>query len=217
MFKKFSGGGSQSWPLSKIVGALGTKYDEAAEVGEDGALKVFRVEDNGVNFVVAVMQTEPDSGKVVELMFFARFVDFPVDARMVESINRNLHMSVASLEGPDLFLVAPVQVNGAFNQREFLSFLESWRRDLMVTLHGISGEGQSFANTISSAKMDAVREFAANTAPKAESGMPIDVLSQFLGDKDAMKRFCDSCGGRGKRGLIARSCPECDGSGFTGR
>ena len=216
MFKKFSGGGSQSWPLSKIVTALEAKYDKAAEVGEDGPLKVFRVEDNGVIFVVAMMQTGPDSGKVVELGFFARFVDFPVDARMVEGINRNLHMSVASMEGPDLFLMAPMQVNGSFDQREFQSFLDSWRRDLMVTLHGLSGEGQSFANSFPAAKMEAVREFAANKAPEAGSASPIDVLSQFLGDKDAMKRFCDSCDGRGKRGLFARSCSDCDGSGFTG-
>ncbi len=217
MFKKFSGGGSQSWPLSKIVKALEAKYEEAAELGEDGALKVFGVEDNGVNFVVAVMQTGPDSGKVVEIGFLARFIGFPVDAPRVESLNRNLHVSVASMEGADLFLMAGVQISGSFDQREFHMILDGWRRDLMVTLHGISGEEQSFASAFPAAKMEAVREFASNTAPEAGSAAPIDVLSQFLGDKDAMKRFCDSCGGRGKRGLIARSCPECDGSGFTGR
>ena len=217
MFKKFSGGGNQSWPLPKILSALKGKYGEADELGEDGPLKVFGVQDNGVNFVVAVMQTGPDSGHVVELGFLARFIGFPVDAPRVESLNRHLHISVASMEGADLFLMAGVQVSGAYNQAHFLTILDGWRRDLMVTLHGISGDGQSFAEAFPAAKMEAARQFASNTAPEAGRASPIEVLSRFLGDKDASKQFCDSCGGRGKRGLIARTCADCDGSGFVGR
>lgn len=215
MFKKFSGGGDQSWPLAKIVAALKAKYGEADELGEDGPLKVFGVQDNGVNFVVAVMQSAPESGNVVELGFLARFIGFPVDAPRVESLNRNLHISVASMEGADLFLMAGVQVTGAFDQGQFTLFLEAWRRDLMVTLHGISGDEQSFAEAFPAAKMAAARRFATNKAPESEGVAPIEILSRFLGGEDASKQFCDSCGGRGKRGLIARTCQDCDGSGFV--
>ncbi|MEO1241974.1 MAG: hypothetical protein AAFX54_08705 [Pseudomonadota bacterium] len=213
MFKKFSGGGDQSWPLAKILAALKGKYGEADELGEDGPLKVFGVQDNGVNFVVAVMQTAPESGSVVELGFLARFIGFPVDAPQVENLNRNLHISVASMEGADLFLMAGVQVSGAYDQGQFTLILEAWRRDLMVTLQGISGDGQSLAEAFPAARMAAARRFAANKAPDADA--PIDVLSRFLGGDDASKQFCDSCGGRGKRGLIARTCSDCGGEGFV--
>ena len=117
MFKKFSGGCDGSWPLSKIVAALKSQYGSADVLGEDGPLKVYGVEDNGVSFVVALMQSAPKSGKVIELGFLARFVGFPVDARLIEGLNRSLHISVASLEGADIFLMAGMQVTG---EREVL-------------------------------------------------------------------------------------------------
>lgn len=214
MFKRFSGG-EQSWPLSKVVSALEATYDAADEIGEDGPLRVFGVQDHGVNFVVAMMQTGPGSGKVTELGFLARFIGFPVDAARVEGLNRNLHISVASMEGADLFLMAGVQVTGAYDQGQFSLILEAWRRDLMVTLHGISGDGASFGDLFPAAKMEAARRFATNMAPEANGAAPVDMLKRFLGAEDASKQFCDVCGGRGKRGLIARSCNDCGGSGFA--
>jgi hypothetical protein len=220
MFKMFSGGEKDNegaWPLSKIFGDLKRKYGTAKELAEDGPIKVYGVEDNGVNFVVAVMQTAPGSGNVVELGFFARFIDYPVDARQVEGINRNLHISVASMEGADLFLMAGLQVTGVYDQNQFFMILEAWRRDLMVTLHSISGDQASMADAFPAAKLEAARSFAANIAPDANASgaAPIDMLSRFLGAKDAAKTFCGSCNGRGKRGFIARTCADCDGSGFV--
>ncbi len=217
MFKKFSGGGSDgSWPLSKIVAALKNQYGAADVLGEDGPLKVYGIQDNGINFVVALMQSAPGSGKVVELGFLARFVGFPVDARMIEGLNRNLHISVAVLEGPDLFLMAGLQVTGAFDQGQFALILEAWRRDLMVIMHGISGQQSSMAAAFPVAKIAAARDFATNAAPKTAGGEPIDILSSFLGG-NVSKVICDNCGGRGKRGFIARVCDECEGTGFAER
>ncbi len=214
MFKMFSGGADEgSWPLSKITAALKAKYGAVDTLGEDGPLKVYGVQDNGVNFVVALMQSAAGSGKVVELGFLARFVGFPVTVQTIEGLNRNLHISVAALEGADLFLMAGLQVTGNYDDGQFALVLEAWRRDLMVTLHGLSGDQASMAEAFPAAKMAAARNFATNKAPNAETGEAFDMLSGFLG-ANSSKIVCEDCGGRGKRGFIARACVECDGTGF---
>ncbi len=215
MKKLFSGGGEAgSWPLPKIVGALKGKYGSVEPLGEEGPLRVFGVQDNGINFVVALMQSAPGSNKVVELGFLARFVGFPVSAHIIETINRNLHISVAALEGSELFLMAGMQVTGGYDEGQFTMVLEAWRRDLMVTLHGLDGDSASMSNAYPVAKMAEARAFAANHAPSSEN--PVDMLSSFLGAK-ASQEICEDCGGRGKRGFIARMCGACDGSGFVNR
>lgn len=216
MKKMFSGGAGRegAWPLSKIVSALKTQYGEIDALGEDGPLKVFGVQDNGVNFVVALMQTARDSGHVVELGFLARFVGFAVTAQTLEGLNRNLHVSVAAMEGADMFLMAGMQVTGRFDDGQFKLLLESWRRDLMVTLHRLGGEESSLADAFPAARMAAARNFAANAAPAEDKGLPFDLLSGFLGAKASLKH-CDECNGRGKRGLIARRCETCEGVGYV--
>lgn len=216
MFKKFKGGDDHgSWPAAKIVAALKSQYKGAELLGEDGPIKVYGVEDNGVNFVVALLHSAPDSGKVVELGFLARFVGFPVDVQIVETINRNLHVSVASLEGADLFLMAGVQVSGDYDQNQFMLLLEAWRRDLTMTLHGLSGSQSTMSAAFPAARLEAARKFATNTAPEPAGDETFDVLSSFLGAKAAAKTVCGECGGRGKRGLIARHCDDCEGTGFV--
>ncbi|NOX94320.1 MAG: hypothetical protein GXP04_04270 [Alphaproteobacteria bacterium] len=218
MLSMFSGGQKDEfWPLSKVVGDLKRKYGKADELGEDGPLKVYGVEDNGVNFVVAVMQTAPGSGKIIELGLLARFIGFPVDARMVGNINQKLTISVASMEGADLFLMAGLQVTGAYDQSQFYMILETWRRDLMVTIQGINGDSASMTHGLPIGKLEAAYSFATNIAvDKGEkSGPKIDMLSQFFGGEGASKEFCDLCHGRGKRGFLSRTCDDCDGSGFV--
>ncbi len=218
MLKMFSGGEKDVfWSLSKVVGDLKRKYGKADELGEDGPLKVYGVEDNGVNFVVAVMQTAPGSGKIIELGLMARFIGFPVDARMVESINRNLHIAVVSMEGADLFLMTGLQVTGAYDQRQFYMILDAWQRDLMMTIKGINGDGASMTHGLPLAKLEAAYSFASNVAPdQGDKGSArTDMLSQLLAGEGVSKAFCDLCHGRGKRGFISRSCDDCDGSGFV--
>ncbi len=217
MFQLFNGSArsdAAEWPLSKVTAALEAQFGVLDVLGEDGPLKVFGVQDHGVNFVVALMQTGPGSGKVAELGFLARFVGFTVDLRMIEAINRNLHISMASLEGADLFLMAGLEVAGAFDQGQFRLIMEEWRRDLMVTLHGISGDGASMAAAFPAARMEAARSFAMNVAPAPTDDRPVDMLASFLG-ANIKKALCPDCGGRGKRGLIARICAQCDGVGFV--
>lgn len=207
-------GGDPSWPLTKVVGALEGQYGAIEALGEEGPLKVFGVQENGVNFVVAIMQTAADSGKVAELGFLARFVGFEVELQLVETINRNLHISMVSMEGADLFLMAGMQVAGAYDQSQFKQILDTWRRDLMVTLQGLSSDQSSMAAAFPAARLESARAFAVNAAPAPVEGRPADMLSSFLG-ANMSKAVCDECGGRGKRGFIAKFCGDCDGTGFV--
>ena len=221
MFKLFSGGAADvaAWPMRDVVAALKKRFTNVDSIGEDGPLKVYGVQDNGVNFVVALMQTGPGSQQVAELGFLARFSGFPVTAQIIEQINHNLHISVASLENNDLFLMAGLQVVGAFDETQFNLIIEQWRRDLALCIHGIQGDSASLTDAFPAAKLEAARKFATNMAPPeitdGAGRSDMDMLSTFLGASRANRVACDECGGRGKRGLIARHCTACDGEGFV--
>lgn len=221
MFKLFSGEAAdeKSWPMREVVAALKNRFSDVDSLGEDGPLKVYGVTDNGINFVVALMQTGPGSQQVAELGFLAR-LDGPLVAQNatvenVAAINRNLHISVASMEGADLFLMAGMQVVGTFDEGQFNLILEQWRRDLVVCIHGIHGEAASLVDAFPAAKLEAARNFATNTLSPCDGQGDIDVLATFMGAARANQAVCDECGGRGKRGLIARMCEACDGEGFV--
>lgn len=224
MFSFLAGSGSDeaSWPKQQVVSALKKRFGDVDKLAEDGPLSVYGVADHGVNFVVALMQTAEGSGDVAELGFLARFVDFGATAGMVEAINRNLHISVASIEQGDLFLMAGMEVIGAFDEAQFNLILEQWRRDLTVCIHELTGADASLADAFPAAKLEAARNFAVNRAPSVDSGngqtsAEIDFLSSFLGKGRADRMMCGDCEGRGKRGLIKRTCEACDGSGFVAR
>ena len=213
----FSGGGADeaAWPMQKVVAALKARFDGVDALGEDGPLKVYGVQDNGINFVVALIQTAPGSGKVAELGFLAKFSGFPLKAEDVEAINRNLHMAVAAIEQGDLFLMAGLEVVGPFDESQFNLIIEQWRRDLAVCIHGLTGEASSLAEAFPAARLEAARKFATNMAPPGEPKGDMDMLNAFLGGGRAERAACPDCGGRGKRGLIARTCHACDGAGFV--
>lgn len=216
MFRRFSGGAREAaWPVDKVVSALEAQYGAIRLLGEDGPISAYGVQHNGVNFIIALRETAQSSGKLAELGFLARFVGFPVSEPVVESLNRNLHIAFASIEANgDLFLMAGLEVAGAFDQAQLVLMLESWKRDLMMTLSRISGDGLSMADAFPAARLEAAREFAINAAPAPVDGKPVDLLSSFLG-AGAKRAVCGDCGGRGKRGFIARMCGACDGSGFV--
>lgn len=221
MFKLFAGdkaAAEASWPVASIIETLQSHYPGASLLGEDGPLKVYGVDDNGVRFVVALMQSSPNSGDVIEVGFLARFVGFNLSLPKIEALNRNLHVSVASMEGADLFLMAGLRVTGPYDAGMFSSeLLNPWRRDLMMTLHSLSDDSASLAEAFPAAKLAAARDFAVNAAPvEAEGeGKVMDLLSSFLGGQAETREVCEECNGRGKRGLIARMCMDCDGTGFV--
>lgn len=223
MFKLFAGGAAadeKSWPVSSIVATLQSHYPGSELLGEDGPLKVYGVQDNGVNFVVALMQSAPGSGEVIEVGFLARFVGFRISVQRIETLNANLHVSIASMEGADLFLMAGLQVTGAYDAGQFAILLNAWRRDLAMALHSLSGDSASMVEAFPAAKLAVARDFAVNAAPATVEGETeprvTDMLTAFLGDaRDAPREICEECDGRGKRGFIKRMCVDCDGTGFV--
>jgi hypothetical protein len=204
--------GGSAWPLAKIVAVLKRRYQKIEQIGADQGFTLFGVSDNGVNFVVALIgSSAPDS--VAGIGFLARFVGFPVSQSSVEAINKNLHFGVASLEAEnDLYVLAEVEATGAFDETRFARLLDAWRRDLMVVLHALSGTS-STAAAFPTARMEAARSFSMNVAAPAASGAPADLLRAFVGQGPPTV-VCKDCGGRGRRGVFARDCEPCDGSGF---
>lgn len=213
-FSKFGGAQaasmSGSWPQGRVVEVMKRRFDVVEAVGEDDGFVIYAVTDKGINFVIALVTA--GEGAVVEIGFLARFVGFPVDHAAVEHINRNLHLSVAGLEdNGDLYLLAGIEAAGAFDEGTFLLILDAWRRDLMLVLHALSG-GVSLASAFPAARSAIAWRHAANSPPA--SGAPGDLLKAFLGG-DRAATMCGDCGGRGKRGLIARRCTACEGTGFA--
>ena len=109
---------------------------------------------------------------------------------------------------------AGLQPTGSFDTGQFSLVMEAWRRDLMITMHGLSSGQGSMAAAFPAARLDAARNFATNVAPAPVDNKPVDMLSSFLGAKNN-RELCGDCAGRGKRGFIARMCGACDGSGFV--
>ncbi|WP_411820489.1 hypothetical protein ABFZ85_03865 [Hyphococcus formosus] len=214
MFTRFSGGESGGWPLSKVVGVLEDQFGALDLLGEDGPLKVYGIQENGVNFVVALMQSEAGSGLVEEYGFLARFVGFSVTEQLLDSLNRNLHVSMVAIEAGDLFLMASMRASGKFDPGQFKVHLESWRRDLMMTLYELSDAYPSMAVAFPAAKLESARDFAVNVAPAPTEDRPVDLLASYLGAR-SKKAICLECNGRGKRGFIASTCRNCDGTGLT--
>jgi len=230
MFKLFSGGAGEeeaSWPVSSVVGTLQSHYPDAELLGEDGPLKVYGVRDNGVNFVVALMQSAPGSGKITEVGFLARFVGFSISLQRIESLNGNLHISVASLEGNDLFLMAGLRVTGVYDAGQFSVLINAWRRDLAMALHTLSGDHASFIEAFPAARLEAARAFAVNAAPASQAGEGAgesetgggvaEMLNRFMAGGAQMRDLCDESGDRDERGLIARLRGDSEGRGFVSR
>lgn len=236
MFKLFTKTeAAEYWPLASVLDALERHYGAVQHLGEEGGISLYGVNDNGVNFVVALVQPEGAEGKVVEIGFLASFVGFAVDQQAVDMLNRNLHISMVGLEGGALILLAGLQAAGPFDDGKFSVMLEAWRRDLAMVLYILSGQS-SMSNAFPAARSEAARRFAANTAPAlettAEAGEDGDetagsdpaaatarageMFKAFL-DGGGAKELCDLCGGKGRRGFISRQCENCGGSGFVER
>lgn len=203
-----------AWPQAKIVEILSGRYETVEHLGEDDNIALYGVMDHGVTFVVGMAKAPGQAGGVTELGFFARFVGFGPSGATIETINRNLHIAVASLEEDgDLFLLAGIEAAGAFDEGTFTLVLEAWRRDITIVLHALSGQGSMAEAFAFAGRIDA-KIFATNRAPESASGERVDILKAFLGARSA-KALCHDCGGRGRRGLIARTCEACGGAGLV--
>jgi hypothetical protein len=200
------------WPADKISAVLRRRYQKVSTLGNEDAFTLYGIEDNGLKFVVALIGVEGAPDRVAEIAFLASFVKGGVTQQAVEMINRNLHISYAGLdEKGALVLLAGVQASGAYEESTFILLLDVWKRDLLMVLQVLSGRA-SLAEASPIARSEAAMSFASNRL--AEGGDGADPLSALL-SANIGKGFCGECGGRGKRGFVARTCESCDGTGFV--
>ncbi|MCB2113087.1 MAG: hypothetical protein R3C42_08955 [Parvularculaceae bacterium] len=201
------------WPRAQIVAALKSRYGDVDELGEERGFGIYGVSDGDIRFAVVLALVEGAPDKVGEVGFLARFIGFDVGERQIESVNRNLHISIASLRGDgELYLIGGVAASGVFNESSFMLILEAWRRDLLVLMQSLA-PARSLADAHPAAKLQAAARFAMNRAP-AEAARADEIFAAFAGGAHRAKAVCDVCNGRGKTGFFARLCPECDGTGF---
>jgi hypothetical protein len=205
------------WPKAKIVAALRRRYKSVDDLGEESGYDVYGVTDGEIRFAVVMALVTGAPDKVSEVGFLARFSGFNLSQPQLESINRNLHISIAAFNTDgDLYLIGGVSAAGEFSDGTFTLILEAWKRDLLVILQSMS-LSQTLADAAPMAKLDAVRRFAINTAPQ-EGGAEIragELFAAFAGGAHRALSVCVTCAGRGKTGFMAKRCGECAGSGFV--
>ena len=83
----------------------------------------------------------------------------------------------------------------------------------MIVLHGLSGT-ISMASAFAFAGGRIAQSFAINRAPNPGPEGRETALTAYLSARSA-RTLCVDCGGRGRRGLIARTCETCAGAGFV--
>ena len=232
MFKKLFSGGDRKqeearksltadfWPRTEITKALEQRYSQVKHLQDDKGFALYGVVDNDLQFVVALVTVPGAENLISEVGFIARFSNFDIGQNQLEALNRNLHLSLAAFDqAGDIYLIGGVKAQGEFNSGAFTLVLDSWRRDLLLVIMGLN-EKVSFMDAFPAAKLEAVQKFALNTKPiensdSQKTGVPTqDMLSRFMSTTRASFAPCAECDGRGKRGLIARTCDSCSGAGI---
>lgn len=208
-----SGGGRLArafWPKGKVISALKNRYRALDDLGEEDGFRLLGVSEGDVRFVVALILIEGDAERVAEIGFLARFSGFGLSNAQLDAVNRNLHISVATFHSDgDLYLLGGVAAAGDFSEGVFGLVLDAWKRDILVILNGFSSA--SFVEAFPIARSKAALRFATNHA----KGDPAELFRSFSGA--ARVAVCPDCNGRGKTGLVARSCASCGGAGFAER
>lgn len=208
-FSRMTGGRSARtfWPRNRIVTALRNRYRAIDDLGEEEGLGLYGVSDGDIRFVVALILIDGAKNKVAEVGFLARFSGFTLSNAQLESLNRNLHISVATFHNDgDLYVIGGVAAAGEFSDGSFLLVLEAWKRDLLVILHGISSA--SFLDASPAMRSEAAVRFALNKT----GASPEAIFRSYAGA--ARQRVCTACAGRGRTGFVAMTCSPCGGSGF---
>ena len=213
-----------SWPKAAILNVLREQYGDIELLEEKDNLAFYGVYDNDLRFAAVLVRSPADPNEIIEVGFVARFGGFDVTDEKIEFINSNVHIGVCGQdEQGNLILIAGVVATGPFNPAAFSMLLKAWSRDVLLALYALSDRGPVTAG-FAAGQSQAARDFALNNAPgysgkrALEDGAPREPISfqeltqHFLGRKQMLP--CDGCNGRGKRGLIVKTCHDCDGSGF---
>jgi len=202
------------WPRPKILSALKKRYASIDDLGEESGFAIYGVTDGDIRFAVVMALVEGQKDKISEIGFLARFSGFNLSQSQLDSVNRNLHISVASFHTDgDLYLIGGVAAAGSFNEGTFMLILEAWRRDLLVILQSMS-LSHTLAGAHPATKLEAAMNFATNRAPETDAAAG-ELFAAYAGGARRALATCGGCGGRGKTGFFARGCEGCGGSGFV--
>ena len=227
-FKKFSSDAKKnaasgsSWPKAAILDVIREQYSNVSHLEDKDNLSYYGVQDNDLKFAIVLVNSGVDAEEIIEVGFLAGFSGFSVTDETVEFINSNLHIGVSGKdENNNLILIAGVVATGPFNSPAFSMVLKAWSRDVMLTLYALSNGG-ALTSGFAAAQSQTARDFALNQAPTTVSrddaidgaGVSFKELSQHFLGRSKMQP-CGSCNGRGKKGLIAKICDECGGTGFV--
>lgn len=212
-FSRNSGAGLPDgvWPKAKLLATLKRRYEAVEEIGEESGFLIYAVTDGDIRFAVVMATVDGAADRISEVGFLARFSGYNFSPAQLDSVNRNLHISIASYHSDgDLYLIGGVSAAGDYNEGTFLLILEAWKRDLLVILQATS-LAQSLADAHPAVRLQAVRRLAPNRA--GEEGAPRDLFAAYAGGRALS--LCADCGGRGKTGFFAKVCGPCGGSGFV--
>jgi hypothetical protein len=198
-----------AWPVKDVMRVLEKEFASLERVGEEPGFSVFQANERGVNFALAMAHPNGANTAISELFLLAGFSGYPIDDQQLETVNRALHLSVAQFEHGDLYIMARIPAQGAFNRSKFTMLLEAWRRDLAVLIQFLT-QPVSLSAALSQTQFAMAQRAAMNTA----AGAGDESLSKrFMGG--APSQLCMACAGRGKVGFAARDCQDCAGRGLV--
>lgn len=205
------------WEKAAVLAALKGRYGGVQHLGDEQGFGLYGVIDGELRFVVALVLAADRPDLISEVGFMVRFTGFPASQPTLDSINRNLHISVVGLDpAGDIFLIGGVQASGAFNEQRFSMVLDAWRRDVTVVIEMLSGGGV-WASAFPPLAMARAAAFTANAATGESPSERLQTIRRFASPDLRTMTLCGACGGRGKIGLIARACSDCGGSGLERR
>ncbi len=211
------------WPQAAILSVFNHIYDRVDYLDTEDNRHYYQISFNGLNFIAVLTHGDQDTKKIVQYGFICYFSGVSLSSSDIEQLNRNLHISIAELdEQQNIILFSFVEAQGQFDENRFSLLIQTWHRDIVMTFKWVVPE-RSLSTMMSGKALTYARDHAdnqmaaENMAEENAGGGSMQkpaILSRFLGDKDAQRKLCPDCGGRGKTGLFSRSCINCYGTGL---
>ena len=148
------------WPRTDVVAVLERTYESVFQEDLDDGAWFYRVENNGVRFMVILFHAEGRQESIVQFAFLSYFSGFDLTESGVQALNRNLHISIAELdEKSNLVLVCLMDTQGVFDANRFSLVLEAWRRDMVMTIKMLV-PGASLMGSFPAATLERLAPFA---------------------------------------------------------
>lgn len=203
------------WPRDRIEAAIIKRYGgvQGPHLRDDYVL--YGVLEGAVAFVIVLHHPQGRARDIDQVIFYTRFEGAPIDEATAASINRNLHLAAARASDGALEMFAGIEPSGPYDERALMAYFDSWKRDLGVAIGILTGQS-SFAAAFGLDRDREASRLAANALGGDGGGgrEARDYLKSLFGP-GVERRICGACSGRGRIGLLARRCADCDGAGLV--